>query len=119
MEIKQYLTEPTILASLEAGDMLYLYLAVLEVSVSAALFKEDENKKQRPIFFRRKSLSEAKTLYTHLEQETLALHVTANKFHPYFQAYPVVVLTNLPLQHKLDRSGRMVRWMIELSEFGI
>ena len=39
--IKQYLTEPLILASSGAGDTLYLYLDVSEASVSAALFKED------------------------------------------------------------------------------
>ena len=43
MEIKQYLTKPPILASLEVGDTLYLYLPVLDVSVSATLFKEEEN----------------------------------------------------------------------------
>ena len=41
--IKQYLTEPLILASPRAGDTLYLLLAVSGASVSAALFKEDEN----------------------------------------------------------------------------
>ena len=46
MAIKQYLTKPPILASLEVGDMLYLYLVVLEASISVALFKEDENQKQ-------------------------------------------------------------------------
>ena len=45
MVIKQYLTEPSILASLEAGDTLYLHLAVSDVSVSVTLFKEDENQK--------------------------------------------------------------------------
>ena len=45
MAIKQYLTESPILASPEADDTLYLYLAVSTVSVSAALFKEDENRK--------------------------------------------------------------------------
>ena len=43
MEIKQYLTESEILASPEAGDMLYLYLVVSDVSISAALLKEDDN----------------------------------------------------------------------------
>ena len=43
MEIKQYLTEPPILAILEACDKLYLYLTVSDVSLSAALFKEDQN----------------------------------------------------------------------------
>ena len=38
--IKQYLKEPPILVSPEAGDTLYLYLAASDIAVSAALFKE-------------------------------------------------------------------------------
>ncbi|RVW70979.1 Transposon Tf2-2 polyprotein [Vitis vinifera] len=41
---------------------------------------------------------------------------------PYFQAHPVVVLTDQPLRnilHKPDLIGRMLQWAIELSEFGI
>ena len=84
MVIKQYLTEPPVLARPEAGDMLYLYLAVSDVSVSATLFKEDENRKQRLVFFISKSLSEVETWYTRLEQAALALHVAAKKLRPYF-----------------------------------
>ena len=93
-----------------------------KASIIAALFKEEENRKQRPIFFVRKSLSEAETRYTRLEKAALALRVAAKKLHPYFQAHPIVVLTNLPLQstiHKLELSERMARWAIELSEFRI
>ena len=61
------ISKPPILASLETSDTLYLYLAVSEILVSAALFKEDENLKQRPIFFVRNSLSEAENRYTRLE----------------------------------------------------
>ena len=61
MAIKQYLIEPPILASPEVGNTLYLYLAVYDVSVSATSFKEDENRKQRPVFFVRKYLCEAET----------------------------------------------------------
>ena len=126
MEIKQYLTELPILASLGVGDTLYLYLAVLEASVSAALLnqkhKEEENRKHKLIFLVSKSLFEAEAWYTHLEQAALALRVAIKKLRPYFQAHPIVVLTNLPFRstiHKLDLSGRMARWAIELSEFGI
>ena len=122
MAIKQYLTKPPILDSPAAGDTLYLYLVISEASVSATLFKENENKKQRPIFFVRKSLSEEETRYTHLEQAALALRVVAKQPHPYFQAHPIVVLTNFPLRstiHKPDLLGRMVQWAIELREFGI
>ena len=120
--IKKYLIEPPISASLGAGDTLYLYPELSEASVSVALFKEDKNRKQRPIFFMRKSLSEVETWYTRLEQAALALCVAAKKVRPYFQAHPIVVLTNLPLRstiHKLGLSGRMALWAIELSEFGI
>ena len=59
--IKRYLTEPPILASLKTSEMLYLYIVVSDVSVSATLFKEDEQLKQRPIFFISKSLFKAET----------------------------------------------------------
>ena len=92
------------------------------VSVSVALFKEDENKKQRPLFFFNKSLADAKTRYNHLELAALALRVATKKLRPYFQAHPIVVLFDLPLRstiHKLDLSERMAQWAIELSKFGI
>ena len=56
--IKHYLTEPPVLAYLEAGETLFMYLAVSDVLVSAALFKEDESK-ERPVFFVSKSLADA------------------------------------------------------------
>ena len=120
--IKQYMTEPPILASPEARDTLYLYLATSDMAVSAALFKECRDAKLRPVFFVSKSLTDAETRYTHLEQAALALRTAAQKLHPYFQAHPVVVLTDLPLRgsiHKPDLSGRMARWAMELSEYGI
>ena len=48
--------------------------------------------------------------------------VVARKLRPYFQAFPVSVITNQPLRqtlHKPDASGRLVKWAIELSEFDI
>ena len=42
--------EPSVLADPEAGETLFVYLAVSDVSVSVALFKEDENIKQRLVF---------------------------------------------------------------------
>ena len=112
MAIKQYLTEPLILVNPEAGDTLYLYLAAFDIAVSVALFKECEDAKLRPVFFISKSLTDAKTRYSHLEGAALALRTAAQKLFPYFQAHPIVVLTDLPLRgtiHRPDLSGRMVR----------
>ncbi|RVW94408.1 hypothetical protein CK203_035733 [Vitis vinifera] len=57
-----------------------------------------------------------------MELTALALRSAAQKLRPYFQAHPVVVLTDQPLRnilHKPDLTGRMLQWAIELSEFGI
>ena len=74
------------------------------------------------MFFINKSLADAETRYIHLEQVALAFRVATKKLRPYFQAHPIVVLTNLPLRstsHKPSLSGRMARWAVKLSEYGI
>ena len=122
IHIKQYLAEPLILTSPNTGETLFIYLAVSDTAVSAALFKENEDGKQRHVFFVSKSLADAETKYSRLEQAALALQIVAKKLRPYFQAYLIVVLTDLPLRrtiHKPDLTGRMTRWAIELSEYGI
>ena len=68
IEIKQYLTEPPILASPEAGDTLYLHLAAFDIVVSAALFKECGDTKLRPVFFVNKSLTDAETYASLVKQ---------------------------------------------------
>ena len=79
--IKQYLTEPPILVIPEAGDTLYLYLAALDMAVNAALFKESENEKLRPVFFVSKTLTDVETRYTHLERAALALRKAVQKLN--------------------------------------
>ena len=90
--------------------------------MSVALFKEYENRKQRPIIFVSNSLADTETRYNHLEQMALALRVAMKKLCPYFKAHPIVVVSDLPLWsiiHKPDLFGRIARWEIEFTEFGI
>ena len=57
-----------------------------------------------------------------MEQTTLALRSTAQELRPYFQAHPMVVITDHPLRnilHKPGLIGRMLQWAIELSEYEI
>lgn len=52
----------------------------------------------------------------------LALKSVAQKLCPYFEAHQVTMLTNQPLKsilHKPDLSGRILKWTIEPSEYGI
>lgn len=57
-----------------------------------------------------------------MEKWALALVVAARKLRPYFQAFPVVVVTDQPLRqmlHKSEASGQLVKQTIKLSEFDI
>ena len=84
MAIKKYLAEPLILVNPEADDTLYLYLAALDIAVSAALFKECEDAKLRSVFFVRKSLTDAETRYSHLKRAALALQTAPQNLRPFF-----------------------------------
>ena len=99
-----------------------MYLAVTDWVVSAVLLRSLSPREQRPVYFISKALADAETRYSRMEQTALALRTAAQKLRPYFQAHPITVLTNQPLRnilHKPDITGRMLRWAIELSEYGI
>ncbi|XP_052292047.1 uncharacterized protein LOC127900835 [Citrus sinensis] len=119
--LKQYLQQAPLLSTPRDGDKLYLYLAVSDRAASSVLVREEE-RVQYPIYYTSKALLDAETRYPPLEKWALALVVAARKLRPYFQAFPVSVITNQPLRqtlHKPDASGRLVKWAIELSEFDI
>ncbi|XP_056695741.1 uncharacterized protein [Spinacia oleracea] len=51
-----------------------------------------------------------------------AVLIAARKLRPYFDAHTIEVLTNFPLEKaisKLDTSGQLLKWAIELSEFDL
>ena len=57
-----------------------------------------------------------------MEKLILALVTTSRKLRPYFQAHTVEVPTEYPMKqilHKLETSGRLIKWAIEVSEFDI
>ena len=49
-DLKCYLTNPPLLSPLKEGENLYLYLAVSNIAISAALIRE-ETKKQLPVYY--------------------------------------------------------------------
>ena len=57
-----------------------------------------------------------------MENLILALVTAARKLRPYFQAHTIKVPTEYPMKrvlHKPETSGRLMKWVIELSEFDI
>ncbi|XP_062080822.1 uncharacterized protein LOC133785619 [Humulus lupulus] len=119
--LKEHLGKPPLLAKPERGERLYLYLAVSEHAISAALIK-GEKKHQQPVYYVSKRLVDAENRYLEIAKLAYALVVASRKLRPYFHAHAIEVLTNSPLRqvlHKPKTSGRLMKWSIELSQFDI
>ena len=96
-QLKDYLSHPPIMSSPEADEVLFAYIAVAPHAVSLVLIRVD-NGKQRLVYYMSKSLYEAEIRYLPLEKAIMAVVHGARKLPNYFQAYTVVVLTQLPLK---------------------
>ncbi|KAL0444302.1 UNVERIFIED_CONTAM: hypothetical protein Slati_2152900 [Sesamum latifolium] len=120
-DLKRYLVTPPLLANAKQGEVLFIYLAVSEETVSSILVREQE-KIQSLVYYVSKMLQGTEKRYTQIEKLALALVVTARKLSPYFQSHKVIMLTNHPLRHIMtrpDASGRLVKWAVELGEYNI
>lgn len=80
------------LSSLEAGEDLYMHLAVSKHAVSLVLLKY-QGGVQKPIYYISKTLVDAETRYLPLEKLALTLMHATRKLPHYFQAHTVYVLT--------------------------
>jgi hypothetical protein len=108
-QLKKYLTSSPLLSKTIPGEVLYLYLAVSPIAISAALIQEDMGV-QKPVHFVSKTLHGAKERYPQIEKLAFALVIALRKLRPYFQAHTIRVLTEYPLRkvmQKLDLSGRL------------
>ena len=57
-----------------------------------------------------------------MDKLVFALVIAFRKLRHYFQAYVINVLTDHPLKkamNKLEAAGRLIQWVIELSEFNV
>ncbi|KAL0451505.1 UNVERIFIED_CONTAM: hypothetical protein Slati_1128600 [Sesamum latifolium] len=119
--IKSLFSEaPSTSKALTRGDPVPIPIGCPQ-TVSSVLIREEDGK-QLPIYYVSKVLNGAEGRYTPIEKMTLALVVTARRLRPYFLSHPIGIKTNTPLKQtlgKLDTSGRLVKWAVELSEYDI
>ena len=82
------------MSSPELDEILFVYIAVAPYAVSLVLIRVDYGV-QRPVYYVSKSLHKAEIRYLPLEKAILAIVFGTRKLPHYFQAYTVVVLTQL------------------------
>ena len=121
MTLKTYLSSPPVLVSPSEGELLTLYLVVSDFSTSAALVRE-RDRVQQMVYYCSRALRGAEGRYSKMEKLILALVTTARRLRPYFQAHTIEIPTEHPMKqilHKLETLGRLIKWVIEFSEFDI
>ena len=108
-DLKKYLSSPPLLSPPKPGEELYLYIAVSQAAVSAALVKEEEGT-QQPIYFVSRPFQAVEERFAQMEKLAFALVTASRKLKPYFQAHTIIVLTDQPLKRamsSLEAAGRM------------
>ena len=88
--------------------------------MGAALIRE-EAKKQLLVYYVSQAFQGTESNYPRIEKIASAL-IVALRLRQYFQANPILIMTNQPIKKSMNRpeaAGRMVQWAIELSQFDI
>ncbi|GKC04567.1 reverse transcriptase domain-containing protein [Tanacetum coccineum] len=120
-QMKQLIAELPILKEPMEKEELIVYLAATKETVSDVLMTKREVK-QMPIYFVSRTLRGPKLNYTSMEKLVLALVHASKRLKRYFQAHPIIVITDQPIHQILSRlevARRLQKWSIELGEYAI
>ncbi|GJU53452.1 reverse transcriptase domain-containing protein [Tanacetum coccineum] len=101
-QMKWLIVELPMLVALVEKEELIVYLAAAKEMVSAVLMTEREAK-QMPVYFVSMALRGPKINYTSMEKLVLALVHASKSLKRYFQAHPIIVITDQPIQQVLSR----------------
>ena len=92
-----------------------------ETVVSATLIRK-EDRKQLLVYYVSQAFQGAEFRYPRNEKIVFALIVASRKLRQYFQANPILVITDQSIKKSMKQPeavGRMIQWAIELSQFDI
>ncbi|XP_059446530.1 uncharacterized protein LOC132178090 [Corylus avellana] len=119
-QLKKCLASPPLLSRTIPREALYLHLTVSPTAFSAVLVQEEGV--QKLVYFISRALRGSEERYVQIEKLAFTLTISSRKLRPSFQAHTIRVLTEYPLKkvlQKLDLSGRLASWAIEIREFDI
>ena len=87
-----------------------MYLVVSATALSAALIQE-EGKKQLSVYYVSQAFQGAESKYPRIEKIAFTLIIASRKLRQYFQANPILVMTDKPIKKSMNKpeaAGRMV-----------
>ncbi|GKB44234.1 reverse transcriptase domain-containing protein [Tanacetum coccineum] len=95
-QLKQHLSQLPLLVAPKPKKELIVYLSAAHGAISAVLMTE-KGMVQTLVYFVSRALQGPKLNYTPMEKPVLALVFTAKRLRRYFQAHPIVVITDQPI----------------------
>ncbi|WJZ99942.1 hypothetical protein VitviT2T_018347 [Vitis vinifera] len=121
--IREYLLSPPVLAPPIPGRPLLLYISVSDVALGCMLAQLDDSSKDRAIYYLSKRMLDYEMRYVIVERYCLALVWATRRLRHYMTEYSVHLISRLdPLRYLFDRPalvGRLMRWLVLLTEFDI
>ncbi|GKE51744.1 reverse transcriptase domain-containing protein [Tanacetum coccineum] len=108
-QLKQHLSELPMLVAPKPKEELIVYLSASHGAISAVLMTE-RGMVQTPVYFVSRALQGLKLNYTPMEKLVLLLVFAAKRLRRYFQAHPIVVITDQPIKQIISRpdvAGRL------------
>ncbi|CAL9019486.1 unnamed protein product [Prunus brigantina] len=121
--VQQIITKLPTMRAPVPGFPLKLYLAATNTAVGALLAQDDHNGEESPIYYLSRQLRGAEMRYPKTELLCLALVYGTQRLRHYFLAHKLhLIVKSDPVRYLLTRpvlSGRLARWLLQLSEFDI
>nr|GEY78292.1 hypothetical protein [Tanacetum cinerariifolium]GFB08086.1 hypothetical protein [Tanacetum cinerariifolium] len=94
------------LTTLLPKETLFVYLAASKEAVSAVLLVVRKGK-QYPIHYISRTLHDAKCNYALLEKMVLVLRHVSRRLRRYFEAHPIIVITDQPIMQILSKANTL------------
>nr|GEZ12704.1 reverse transcriptase domain-containing protein [Tanacetum cinerariifolium] len=120
-QLKQHLSALPLLNAPKPQEELIMYLSATHGAISTVLMTE-RGTAQMPVYFISRALQGPKLNYSPMEKLVLSLVFAAKRLRRYFQAHPIVIITDQPIKQVVscpDVAGRLQKWSIMLGEHNI
>ena len=105
------------------GQPLLLYLASNSQAIRALLAQEDDEGKEKPIYYVSRTLKNAETRYPKIEKACLVVIYAFQRLKRYFSTHQILLVTKLhpikALLHQPLLIGRIAQWLVLLSQYDI
>jgi hypothetical protein len=114
---------PPMLVPLLSLKPLLLYISRMDKSIGALLAQENDQRKERAIYYISPTLVNYELNYYFIEKSCLAIVFSSQKLRHYLSMHKVKLISKIdPLKYLLRKTtltSRLAKWVMILSEFDI